>query len=296
MSSRWRAKLRKNLIAYAFLLPAMLLLGIFTFYPIAYGTILSLYETNILAPPQFVGLENFRELAKDRFFWIAFWNSLKYVLVVPPLQFLSILLALAVNRKLRGITWFRAAYYIPVITSWVVVGMMWRWLLEPEGLVNYFLIKLGIIGQPISWLGNPSIALYSVMFVTLWKGLGYYMMIYLAGLQQISPEYEEAARVDGASKWQVFRHVTLPLLRPSILVASTISIISAIKVFEEIYVMTGGGPLFRTLTLFYYMFDKAFQQFRFGDAAAIGVVLAAGIIIFSAINLYRLRRGGLESW
>ena len=290
---------RTALVAYLFLLPALVFLGVFTFYPVGFGTVLSLFAYNLrtllgMEPARFIGLEHFRALWSDRFFWIALSNSVKYILVVPILQFSSILLAIAVNRRLRGIAWFRAAYYLPVITSIVVVGLLWRWLYEQDGIINYVLLSLGLIGRPISWLGNPDLALYSVMFVTFWKGLGYYMVIYLAGLQTISPEYEEAALIDGAGRWQVLRHVTLPLLRPSILVASTISTIAALKIFEEVYVMTGGGPIFRTFTMFFYIFDVGFQKFDFGYAAALAVVLAVGIMILSALNFAVFRRGGFE--
>jgi len=290
---------RTALVAYLFMLPALVLLGVFTFYPVGFGTVLSLFAYNLrtllgMEPARFIGLEHFRALWSDRFFWIALSNSLKYILVVPVLQFSSILLAIAVNRRLRGIAWFRAAYYLPVITSIVVVGLLWRWLYEQDGIINYMLLSLGLIERPISWLGNPDLALYSVMFVTFWKGLGYYMVIYLAGLQTISPEYEEAAMIDGAGRWQVFRHVTLPLLRPSVLVASTISTIAALKIFEEVYVMTGGGPIFRTFTMFFYIFDVGFQKFDFGYAAALAVVLAVGIMIMSALNFAVFRRGGFE--
>ena len=290
---------RTALVAYLFMLPALVLLGVFTFYPVGFGTVLSLFAYNLrtllgMEPARFIGLEHFRALWSDRFFWIALSNSLKYILVVPVLQFSSILLAVAVNRRLRGIAWFRAAYYLPVITSIVVVGLLWRWLYEQDGIINYMLLSLGLIERPISWLGNPDLALYSVMFVTFWKGLGYYMVIYLAGLQTISPEYEEAAMIDGAGRWQVFRHVTLPLLRPSVLVASTISTIAALKIFEEVYVMTGGGPIFRTFTMFFYIFDVGFQKFDFGYAAALAVVLAVGIMILSALNFAVFRRGGFE--
>ncbi len=292
---------RTALIAYLFLLPALALLGLFTFYPVGFGSALSLYQYNLRTligaePLRFIGLDHFRALWGDRFFWIALGNSVKYVLVVPVLQFCSILLAVAVNRRLRGIRWFRAAYYVPVITSMVVVGLIWRWLYEQDGIINGALLGLGLIDRPISWLGNPRLALYSVMFVTFWKGLGYYMVIYLAGLQAISPEYEEAAMMDGAGRWQVFRHVTLPLLRPSILVASTISVIAALKVFEEIYVMTGGGPMFRTQTMLFYIVDVGFQRFDFGYAAALAVVLAAGIMALSALNFAVFRRGGYEAY
>lgn len=287
-----RRQWRTTVTAYLFLAPALLLLGVFTFYPVAFGTALSLYDYDVISPPRFVGLEHFRELWGDRYLRIALANSLKFLLVVPVLQALSIGLAVAVNVPLRGIRWFRAAYYLPVITSMVVVGLLWRWLLEQDGLLNFLLVKAGILGRPISWLGHPDLALYAVMFVTLWKGLGYYMVIYLAGLQAISPEYEEAAITDGASRWQVFRLVTLPLLRPFILLASTISAIAAVKVFEEVYVMTGGGPMFRTYTMFFYIFDKGFQQLDLGYAAAIAIVLAVAVMALSAVNFRIFRHGG----
>lgn len=287
-----RRQWQMTIVAYLFLLPALILLGIFTFYPVLFGTALSLFEYDVISPPRFVGVEHFRALWQDAYFWIALANSVKFLLVVPVLQVLSIGLAVAVNRPLRGIRWFRAAYYVPVITSMVTAGLMWRWLLEADGLVNYGLASAGLLRRPISWLGHPDLALYAVMFVTLWKGLGYYMVIYLAGLQTIPSEFEEAAITDGASRWQVFRWVTLPLLRPSILLASTISAIAALKVFEEVYVMTGGGPMFRTYTMFYYIFDKGFQQLNLGYAAALAVVLAAAVMALSAINFRIFRQGG----
>ncbi|MDR7519002.1 MAG: sugar ABC transporter permease [Armatimonadota bacterium] len=287
-----RRQWQTTLVAYLFLLPALLLLGAFTFYPVAVGTALSLFDYDVISPPRFVGLDHFRALWADRYLWIALANSGKFLLVVPVLQACSIGLAVAVNRPLRGIRWFRAAYYLPVVTSMVVAGLMWRWLLEQDGVVNFALLRLGVLERPVAWLGHPDLALYAVMFVTLWKGLGYYMVIYLAGLQAIPPEVEEAAVTDGASRWQVFRWVTLPLLRPSILLASTISAIAALKVFEEIYVMTGGGPMFRTYTMFYYIFDKGFQQLDLGYAAAIAVVLAAAVMALSAVNFRIFRQGG----
>lgn len=287
-----RRQWRRAAIAYLFLGPALILLGIFTFYPVVFGAVLSLFNYDVISPPRFVGLEHFRALWSDRYLWIALSNSLKFLLVVPVLQVLSIGLAVAVNAPLRGIRWLRAAYYVPVITSMVVAGLVWRWLYEQDGLLNYVLTRVGVLARPIPWLGQPDLALYAVMFVTLWKGLGYYMVIYLAGLQGISPEFEEAAITDGASRWQVFRHLTLPLLRPSILLASTISAIAALKVFEEVYVMTGGGPMFRTYTMFFYIFDKGFQQLDLGYAAALAVVLAVATLALSAINFRLFRQGG----
>jgi len=285
---------RSTLIAYLFLLPALGLLAVFTFYPVIYGTVLSLFSYDIINPPRYVGLEQFQKLLRDRYFWIALTNSAKYVLVVPVIQLCSILLAVLVNRKLRGIQAFRAAYYIPVITSWPVVGIMWTWMYDQAGVVNWVLRALGILDRPLSWLSHPTVTLYAVMFVTLWKGLGWYMVIYLAGLQSIPTEYEEAAGIDGASRAGIFWHVTVPLLRPYVLLASLISTMAAVKVFEEIYVMTRGGPFFSTYTMFMYIFDEAFQELNMGYAAALAVVLAAVILVFSVLNFRVFRRGGLE--
>ncbi len=286
--------LRRTLTAYLFLLPALVLLAVFEFYPVVFGTVLSLFTYNVISPPQFVGLANFQALWGDRYFWTALKNSLLYLVVVPVLQLGSVILALWVRRPSRGIAWFRAAYYLPVVTSIVVVGILWRWLYDDAGLVNYLLLRLSVVHAPIHWLTDPRLALYSVMLVTLWKGLGFYMVIYLAGLEGISPEYEEAAALDGAGPATRLFHVTIPLLRPSILLASTLSAISALRVFEEVYVMTGGGPVFSTYTLFFYMFDQAFNALHLGYAAAVGVVLAAVTIVLSVINFRLLRQGGLS--
>jgi len=284
----------RTLTAYLFLLPALVLLAVFTFYPVLFGTALSLFEYDVITPPRFVGFDHFRALWHDRYFWTALENSMKYLAVVPVLQICAIMLAVWVRRPLRGIAWFRAAYYLPVVTSIVVVGILWRWLYDDAGLLNYVLLRLGAVRSAVHWLSNPALALYAVMFVTLWKGLGYYMVIYLAGLEAIPPVYAEAAALDGASPAQLLLRVTIPLLRPSVLLASTLSAIAALRVFEEVYVMTGGGPIFSTYTLFYYMFDQAFTSLHLGYAAAVGVVLAAVTIGLAAVNFRLLRQGGLS--
>ncbi len=285
---------RTTLIAYLFLTPALVLLAVFTFSPVLIGTALSLFDYDIINPPRYIGLRHFQQLAGDRYFWIAVSNSLKYILVVPVIQLCAILLAVVTNRRMRAIRFFRSAYYIPVITSWPVVGIMWSWMYDQQGVINYLLQTLHVIDRPITWLSHPTLTLYAVMFVTLWKGLGWYMVIYLAGLQAIPQEYEEAAMIDGASKPRVFWHVTIPLLRPYILLGSVLSTIAALKVFEEIYVMTRGGPFYSTYTMFMYIFDQAFQDLNVGYAAALAVVLAGAILVFSVINFRLFRRGGLE--
>lgn len=285
------AKLRDWLVAYAFLLPALTLLGVYTFWPMAFGTYLGFAKYNVITPPQWVGLDNFRRLAGETYFWTGLVNSLRYVLVVPVIQLSAIGAAVLVNRRLPGVTLFRAAYYIPVVTSFAVVGIMWSWMYDQYGPVNYLLRLVGILDRPINFLNRPSMALYAVMFVTLWKGFGYYMVLYLAGLQSIDRTYEEAALIDGAGRWTVFWKITLPLLRPVILLCSLLSTISAIKVFEEIFVMTGGGPAGSTYTALYYIYSKAFQDFQYGQAAAASLVVAAVSLLFSFVN-FKYVRGG----
>ncbi|MDQ7820757.1 MAG: sugar ABC transporter permease [Armatimonadota bacterium] len=290
------ARARQTVVAYLFLLPALALLGIFTVYPVLVGTVLSLFDYDVLSPPRYVGLRQFQRLLADRYFWTALANSARYVLVVPVIQLCSLVLAVAVNRPLRGIRAFRAAYYIPVITSWPVAGIVWTWMYDQQGVVNFVLRALGVLDRPFSWLTHPTLALYAVMFVTLWKGLGWYMVIYLAGLQAVPPEYEEAAHLDGASRSQVFWRITVPLLRPYLLLGCLLSTMAAVKVFEEIYVMTRGGPFYSTYTMFMYIFDTAFEELDMGYAAALALVLAAVLLAFSAVNVRLFRHGGLEGY
>lgn len=285
-----RRSARNTLIAYAFLLPFLALLVLYHTWPVIFGTYLAFTKYNIISPPEWVGLDNFRELLRDEQFWSGLRNSLKYILVVPVIQVLSILVALLVNRPMKGIGFFRTAYYVPVVTSFAVVGLIWSWMYQQEGPVNAVLGALGL-HRGGSLLNNPATALYAVMFVTLWKGIGYYMVLYLAGLQSIAPELEEAAVIDGATRTQVFWNITLPGLRPTILVCSLLSTISAIKVFEEIYVMTQGGPAGSTYSALFYTYSRAFQDFRYGLAAAAGLIIAVISILFGLLN-FKLTRGG----
>ncbi|MFP4498621.1 MAG: carbohydrate ABC transporter permease [Vulcanimicrobiota bacterium] len=303
MSWQRQKKLRQTAVAYFFLMPALLILLLFTFYPMVYGIVLSFYDYNMLrhneagdlAAPEWVKLDNFKRVFDDPYFFIALKNSFLYLLIVPVIQLFAILTAILVNQKIPGITWFRTAYYIPVITSIVIVGIAWKWVFASDGILNFFLVKkLHLAEEPIPWLTNRNIALFSVMFVTLWQGIGYYMLLYLAGLQSIPDEFEEAARLDGAGPLQVFWKITLPLLKPTIALCTIISCISALKVFGEIYVMTGGGPENGTLTMVYYIFTKAFMEFEMGYAAALALVLAVFVGIISFINVKFFQKGGLS--
>jgi putative chitobiose transport system permease protein len=204
-------------------------------------------------------------------------------------------MALLVNRSITGVTWFRTAYYIPVVTSIVIVGIAWKWVLSSDGILNFFLVKkLHLFAHSIPWLTNSGLALFSVMFVTLWQGIGYYMVLYLAGLQTIPPEFEEAAKLDGASSARIFKDITLPLLKPTVALCTIISCISALKVFGEIFVMTAGGPENGTLTMVYYIYNKAFNEFDMGYAAALALVLALFVGVISFINIAFFKKGGLQ--
>ena len=285
-----RVTVRNTLLAYAFMLPFLVLLALYHTWPVLFGTYLAFTRYNIIHPPEWVGLENFRTLAADPQFWSGLKNSLKYILVVPVIQILAIAVAMLVNRPLKGIGFFRTAYYVPVVTSFAVVGLIWTWMYQQDGPVNAVLGALGL-HRGGSLLNNPFTALYAVMFVTLWKGIGYYMVLYLAGLQAIGKELEEAAVIDGATRWQVFLNVTLPGLRPTILVCSLLSTISALKVFEEIYVMTQGGPAGSTYTALFFTYSRAFVDFQYGLAAAAGLIIAVVSILFGWLN-FKLTRGG----
>jgi len=278
---------QQRLTPYLFLLPAIALLGITVFLPAVQAFALSFtrYEYDITQAPAWIGWENFRRLGQDEVFWQTIRNTLLYLLgVVPILVTAPLGLAIMVNQKLRGINWFRTAFYTPVVISMVVAGIAWKALYTQNGLLNQFLRQLGF-SEGIPWLTDPKYAIWSVMLVTVWKGLGYYMVIYLAGLQSISPELYEAAAIDGCDGWQKHWDITLPLMRPYLFLVAVISAISATKVFEEIFIMTQGGPRNSSKTVVYYLYERAFQDLDISYACTIGLVLFLGILGLSLINL-----------
>ncbi len=276
-----------TLTPYFFLFPALLALGIAVFYPAfqAFSLSFTQYDLDLFSTPQWVGLKNFQRLATDQVFWQTLRNTLLYLLVVVPvLVMVPLGLAILVNQKLRGMAWFRMAYYTPVIISMVVAGIAWKALYASDGIFNNLLQGLGM-QEGIPWLTSPHLALGSVMVVTIWKGLGYYMVVYLAGLQGIPADLYEAAAIDGCDGWQKHWDITLPLMRPYLLLVAVISSISAMKVFEEVYIMTQGGPLNHSKTVVYYVYERAFRDLDINYASAIGLVLFLFIFVFSILNL-----------
>lgn len=278
---------RNKLTPYLFLLPAIALLGLTVFFPAIQAFALSFtrYEYDITQPPEWIGWANFQRLWQDEVFWQTISNTLLYLIgVVPILVIAPLGLAIVVNQKLKGINWYRTAFYTPVVISMVVAGIAWKALYTQNGLLNQFLKQIGF-SEGIPWLTDPNLALWSVMLVTIWKGLGYYMVIYLAGLQSISQELYEAAAIDGSDSWQKHLDITLPLMRPYLFLVAVISAISATKVFEEIFIMTQGGPRNSSKTVVYYLYERAFQDLDVSYACTIGLVLFIGILGLSIINL-----------
>ena len=273
---------------YLFLLPALLALGATVFYPAIQAFYLSFtyYEYDLTQPPNWVGPANFERLLQDAVFWQVLGQTVLYLIVVVPiLTFLPLAIAILVNRKLAGISWFRAAYYMPVIVSMVVAGIAWNWVYAEDGLLNQWIIGLGWSSEGIPWLTSPDFALFSVMAVTIWKGLGYYMVVYLAGLQSIPNDIYEAAALDGSDGWMRHWDITVPFMRPYLFLVATISAISATKVFEEVYVMTQGGPRNSSKTLVYYLYDQAFNELEMSYACTIGLAMFLMVLVLSALRL-----------
>jgi putative chitobiose transport system permease protein len=288
MTTRFKQFLTPSLTPYLFLAPALLMLVISVFWPALQAFRLSFmeYGYDITQPPTWVGLDNFETLIQDRIFWKTLKNTLLYLLcVVPILAIAPLLLAILVNQQLRGIHWFRVAYYTPVVVSMVVAGIAWEWLYAEKGLLNYLLSAVAHSDIRVPWLTSPDWALFSVMAVTVWKGLGYYMVIYLAGLQGLSADLYEAAAIDGSDGWRKHWDITLPLMKPYLFLVSVISAIAATKVFEEVFVMTQGGPRNASKTVVYYVYSAAIDDLDMGYACTIGLALFLVILALSFIRL-----------
>ncbi|MEA2652967.1 MAG: putative chitobiose transport system permease protein [Chloroflexota bacterium] len=277
---------------YLFLGPALVLLGIFVVYPIIAVAFYSFTDYDIVRPPVWVGLDNFQRLFEDETFWLALTHSFVYLLVTPIIIALSIALAIAVNRRLRGIQIYRALYFVPAVSGSIAIGLSWRWLFDRTGFVNGLLQSVGVIHQPVEWLATPSLVLPIAMLLTIWAGFGYYAVIFLAGLQNIPDELYDAARIDGCSDFQKHRYVSIPGLRPQIVFVGVISSLAALKVFDEIFVLTNqtGGILSSGTTMVFYLWQQAFKFSHAGYASAIAIVLLAVTLVFSIGNVRLLER------
>ncbi len=283
-------------VAWLFMTPGLILLALFVFWPIIYSVPLALTNYSVIGKTEFVGLDNFVKALQDKSFITSLLNSLLYVIVVPFIQIISILMAILVNSNVKGIKLFRTAYYIPVVTSMVAVALIWGWLLNQNGVINYVLTNVGLMKEPITWLSNKDTALWTLMFITMWKGLGYYMMIYLAGLQSVPKDLTEAAMIDGANRAQTIRKITIPLLKPYVFFCTLISLMAAIRVFDEVFILTMGGPGDATLTSSLYIYQQGFQQFNFGYSSALGLIVSVMIGALSIVIFRFNRKGGVNPY
>jgi multiple sugar transport system permease protein len=286
----WRTpRGEERLVGYTFLLPDLVGLGVFVAVPIIGAFYVSFHEWAGVGQRRFIGLQNYRELIHDQ----AFVHSLKvtalYTFTFVPLLFvLSLALALLVNQKLLLNGFFRSMFFMPFMLSLVVASIIWSFILdERAGLLNELLGKVGIDPQP--WLGSTRLAPWSIVIVTLWQSVGYSMVIFLAGLQDIPRDFYEAARVDGARAWTRFRTITLPLLKPTSVFVLVISLIGAFQLFDPIFVITQGGPANATTTTVYYIYQNAFQYLRLGYASALAIVLFGIIFLFTLVQLRLFR-------
>jgi multiple sugar transport system permease protein len=277
---------RKIHPAYLFLLPSAIALGVFTIWPIAQALWISLHDWSFLDDThEFLGLGNYTELLGDDRFWNAMRVTAVYTLGAVPLQIaLALLVALALNERLRGLSALRAAYFLPVVSSLAIMAIVWSFLLDPNvGVIAGWMSDLGM--RRIDFLGDITTALPAIVVVGIWKNLGFSMVILLAGLQGIPREHYEAASIDGAGRWARFRHITLPGLRHTMLFVVVISVIASLQVFDQIFVMTRGGPLFATESIVTYLYYQGFDLFRMGYASAIATVLFLLILLVSALQL-----------
>lgn len=293
-----------------FLLPAVVIILIFRFLPILYALRISFYDWGIAGPKGFVGLGNYIDILKDPGFWQAMNNTFWYVVtVVPGIIIISLIVAVLLNQGIKFSGIFRTSYFLPTVTSIIAISIVWKWIYHPRiGILNYFLSLIGI--DPLLWLEEsrgifemmfqtnlplflkgPSLALVALSIMSVWKSLGYNIIIFLAGLQNIPGHYYEQAKIDGASRWQIFRHITVPLLSPTTFYVFIMTTITSFQVFAPVWMMTGpppGGPLGTTNVIVYYLFDKAFNFLKYGYATAVAFIL---FIIILALTIVQKRYG-----
>ncbi len=265
--------------------PFAIFLFVFSVVPVLAAVVLTFFHWGLVSPPEFAGADNVVHLVSDVRFWRAVGNTLMFLVIHVPLQVaVALALALALNRPLVGRTWFRAVFFLPVVISGAVITILWSALYSTEtGLLNNLLTQIGL--DPVPWLTDPTIAMPAIAVMVTWKNVGFYVIIYLAGLQYVPRSCYEAIELDGATAWQRFRYVTLPLLKPQTILVVTLSTINGFQLFIEPYIMTGGGPLGRTLTVVLYMYRNAFSYQKMGYAATLGVALA--LIIATVLLLQR---------
>ena len=276
---------KKTLLPYLLVSPYLVFVMVFVLFPVFFCLYLTFQKWNIIAPMKFIGTGNYYRLFHDRLFWKAIVNTLKFLLLHIPLQLVvSLFLAYLLNQKIKAASFFRASFFMPVIVSGVVVTILWQQLLGFDfGLINRMFLSLGL--GKVGWLVNPDIAIYSIAVMATWKNVGLYVILFLVGLQTVPPQYYEAAKMEGATRWQQFYHITLPMINPTIFMVVILSTIGGFNLFIEPYIMTGGGPLNTTLSAVLYIYKQAFQYYNMGYSATLGFFYA--IMIMSVVVLQK---------
>lgn len=292
---RQRAALRTRQLVpiYLFLFPGVAIFLLWTVYPLIDAFAMSFYHWNLLSASQFIGFGNYRRALTDPVFWLSLRNVFLYALIgVPGQMIFGLMVALLLDQPVRFRAFFRTLYYLPVVTSWVVVSLLFTYLYNGQGgPINYILHDiLHVIPSDIFWLGDPNAALPAIAFMNIWKGIGWTAVIYLAGLQSIPADLYEAAKVDGAGRRQRLLHLTIPLLRPTIMFLTVMLTIGAFNTFIQVYIMTSGGPLHSTETVLTYMYTNAFASLDLGYGAAISYLFTLLMLTISIVQIRVLRR------
>ncbi|MBC8450357.1 MAG: sugar ABC transporter permease [Chloroflexi bacterium] len=282
--------------AYLFLLPGLALFGLFVIYPMLYSLRISFYDWNIIKPVKsaLVGLDNYQALLTNPIFRRAVLNTLAYTAITVPGQMIvALVVAILLDQKIRGRTFFRVAYYLPVITSWVIVTLIFEYLFNSQaGLINYLLRDvLHLVDKPVRWLADPLLTMVPINLLGIWKGIGWSAIILLAALQAIPVELLEAAAIDGGGPWRRLRHITLPLLRPTLVFLLVVLIIGGLNVYISVLLMTDGGqPLDLTHSVLTLMYKETFDRLNFGGGAAISYLLTIFVFVISVVQIRLLRQ------
>jgi multiple sugar transport system permease protein len=264
----------KKILPYLLVSPYLIFVILFVLFPVFFCFFLTFHKWNIISPMRFIGTGNYIRLIHDRLFWKAIGNTLKFLLLHIPLQLIvSLFLAQLLSLQIKGVSFFRATFFLPVIVSGVVITIIWQQLFGYDtGMFNRILTSIGL--SKTGWLVNPDIAIYSIAIMATWKNIGLYVILFLVGLQTVPQQYYEAAKLEGASAWQRFYHITLPMINPTIFMVVVLSTIGGFSLFIEPYIMTAGGPLNQTLSAVLYIYKQAFQYYNMGYSATLGFFYA----------------------
>jgi multiple sugar transport system permease protein len=282
---------RRQQAGLFFVLPAVLFTLVFFVIPLLMTFWMSLNNWPLLGKHYFIGLDNYIKLTSDKQFWNSLWFTVKYTALVTPFIFVfAFILALLVNLPMRGVGFFRTAYFLPVVIGLGASSFLWVWLLNDRvGIINGILMDLGWLNKPVVWLGDINLAMISIVFSIVWKTTGFTMVLLLVGMQAIPDELYQAAMIDGAGFWGRLRYITLPLLRRTFALSLVLSMIGSFLAFDQFYIMTRGGPSNQTITVVYWIFNNSFTYFKMGYGAALSIVLLGILVLLSILQLYLLR-------